>query len=76
MTVLPDGVYDAFVIDAEPVAGPDAGLRLELTVIAGAHKGEVVAVTATGLDREALDVVGLPATLVVDDGAPAVTIDD
>jgi hypothetical protein len=70
--VLPDGRYDAFVIDAT-VEGDTA--RLELTVIAGPHKGEVVAVVATGLGRDEIDLVGVPATVTVDGGAPVVAIE-
>jgi hypothetical protein len=72
MTVLPDGRYDAFVIDAEAAAD---GVRLELTIVAGEHKGEVVSVSAAGLDRGEIDLMGLPATLVVEGGAPTVTMD-
>jgi hypothetical protein len=78
MTALPDGRYDAFVIDAESVIDADSGrgtLHLELTIVAGDHKGEVVPVSAAGLGRDEIDVIGLPATLVVDGGEPRVTLD-
>lgn len=71
--VLPDGRYDTLVIDAEPTAG--GGLRIELTVIAGERKGDVVAVTAAGLDRDPLDVMGVPATLTVAGGRPVVAME-
>jgi hypothetical protein len=70
--VLPDGRYDAFVIDA---TAEGAAMHLELTVVAGDHKGEVVTVAAAGLGRDEIDLVGLPATLVVAGGIPAVTIE-
>jgi hypothetical protein len=70
--MLDDGVYDAFVVDAE-VDG-DA-LRLDLTIISGPQKGEVVSVRAVGLDGDELDCLGLPATLTIADGAPSIALD-
>ena len=70
--VLPDGSYDALVIDA---TARDDALHLELTIVAGDRKGEVVTVSATGLDRDELDLMGLPATIVVTDGAPVVQLE-
>jgi hypothetical protein len=76
--MLDDGTYDAIVVDAEP--GPaDGAVRLELAIAAGPRKGELVGVTATGpayADRDPLDLLALPATIVVLDGTPTVTIDD
>lgn len=65
---LPDGTYDAFVIDAE-------GAALELTVVAGEHKGEVVRVSSTGPIPDPVEVIGMPATLTVAGGEPRVSID-
>jgi hypothetical protein len=79
--VLPDGTYDAFIIDATEDAGTDAddrdALRVDLTIIAGAHKGEVVTVTATYLASAAdpMDLLGMPATLTVAGGEPTVSVD-
>jgi hypothetical protein len=70
--VMPDGAYDAFVIDA---SADGAVMHLELTVIAGDLKGEVVTVAATGLDRDEIDLVGLPATITVTGGRPSVEIE-
>lgn len=71
--MLEDGVYDALVVDAE--ARGDGAVRVELTVLAGAHKGEVVAVTVTGLDRDPLDLLAVPATLTVAGGTPHVVLE-
>jgi hypothetical protein len=70
---LPDGAYDALVVDAT-----DAGdaLAIELTIIAGAHKGDVVAVRATGLDVDELELLGMPGTLHVEKGVPRFVIDE
>jgi hypothetical protein len=70
---LADGTYDAVVVDA--TASDDGSCRVELTLLAGPHKGEVVAVRARGLADEALDILGIPATLVVEAGTPSVTFE-
>lgn len=72
-SVLLDGTYDVFVVDAA-VDGDSA--TLELTVLAGEHKGEVVAVTAVGLGIDELDLLGMPGTLTVENGVPRVAIDE
>ena len=72
--MLADGSYDVIVVDAG--ASPDAGgLHLEVTILAGAHKGEVVAVRAVGTALDELDVLGMPGTLTVRDGAPSIVLD-
>jgi len=65
--VLEDGSYDAIVVDA--TVDGDV-VALDLTILDGPHKGEVVAVRATGLHVDELDVLGLPGTLVVENGVP------
>lgn len=76
--MLEDGTYDAFVVDAEadPSAtdGPPA-LHLELTILAGPHKGEVVSMRAAGLGVSEVDALGMPATLTVADGRPSLVLD-
>jgi hypothetical protein len=67
--VLPDGRYDALVVDAARVG---ESLRVELAIIAGDHKGEVVSVTALGIERDELDLLGVPATVTVAGGHPTV----
>src|SRR3546814_1317396 len=59
--MLPDGTYDVIVVDAE--AEGDDGLRLELTLLDGPHKGEVVSLRATGSGVDELDALGTPGTL-------------
>jgi hypothetical protein len=71
--VVPDGTYDAFVVDA--TALDDGSMALELTIVAGDHKGAVVELTATGLAGSDTDLLGMPATLTVTDGDPHVRID-
>ena len=72
VAVLPDGSFDAIVVDATR-DGPS--VHIELTIIAGDRKGEVVTVAATGIDRDELDLLGVPATIVVRDGAPDVRLE-
>jgi hypothetical protein len=71
--MLPDGTYDVFVIDATP-DGP-GGLRLEVTILAGEQKGEVVSVRAEGLGLDELDALGLPGTLTVGGGEPSLALE-
>jgi hypothetical protein len=71
--VLEDGTYDALVVDAAP--DPDGSCRVDLTLLDGAHKGEVVSFRTRGLGDEALDLLGVPATLVVEGGSPTVTFE-
>jgi hypothetical protein len=74
--VLDDGTYDAFVVDARiEGAGTDRLVHLELTIISGARKGEIVDITARGMRGEEFDLLGLPATITVDGGEPRVRID-
>ncbi len=77
---LPDGVYDTFVVWVDE--RDDDMLATDLTVIAGAHKGDVVCVVASrdttyagvgiGARADVLDLVGLPCTLHVDEGTPRI----
>ena len=71
---LPDGEYPAFVVDVEEDG--DVVVALELTILTGPHKGDVVRVAAAGLAGSFVDLVGMPATIAVTGGAPTVTIDD
>lgn len=77
---LPDGVYDAFVVWVDE--RDDDMLAVDLAVIAGAHKGDVVCVVASpdatraGLGvagrADVLDLVGVPCTLHVERGMPRI----
>ncbi|MET0903777.1 MAG: hypothetical protein ABWZ52_11100 [Acidimicrobiales bacterium] len=70
--MLPDGTYDVFVVDA--TADPPA-LHLEVTIVAGDHKGEVVAVRAEGLGVDELEALGTPGTLTVTAGEPVLVLE-
>ena len=61
--VLADGTYDAS--DGQPVT-------VELTIVVGPAKGEVVSLRASGFQGDPLDLLGVPATLTVAGGVPSV----
>jgi hypothetical protein len=70
--MVEDGTYDAVVVDAR---GDGSDLVLDLAIAAGARRGDVVTVRAQGLEREALDVLGVPAVLRVEGGVPSVALE-
>lgn len=70
--MLEDGDHDAIVVDATDE--DDGAVLLSLTLLAGEHKGRVVEVRATGLGREALDLLAEPCTIHVRGGEPTVTL--
>lgn len=72
--VLPDGSYEAIVVDADGDGEPDV-MVLSITVIAGEHKGQVVDVQAVQLQYDAIDLLAMPCVLVVQAGEPKVIFD-
>lgn len=72
--MLPDGTYDVFVVDVE-AEGPGDRLRLDLTILAGDQKGEVVSMRADGLGVSELDALGTPGTLTVAGGEPSLVLE-
>ena len=73
MDTLPDASYDAIVVDARD--NDDGSVTLELAISSGTQKGNTIDVRAAGLGRDAIDVLGLPVTLTVDNGNPTVRIE-
>ena len=74
MDHLADGTYDALVVDAS--AGDDGSIGVEITIVAGPAKGEVVALRTSDLGgTDPLDLLGVPATLTVRDGAPSLRLE-
>lgn len=72
--MLEDGTYDAIVVDADP--GAEAGtITVELAIAAGPHKGEVVSISMAAGERDPLDLLAVPATIVVADGRPSLTLE-
>ncbi len=73
MQPLPDGLYEAMVVDVSAI--PEGrGARLELALLAGEHKGEVVHVRSPGLDPDDLSVLGADARVSVVAGVPGVRL--
>jgi hypothetical protein len=68
--VLEDGIYDAIVFDADVDAS--GSVTVELTVLSGEHKGEVVSVRTGSWSGDPLDLLGIPATITVTAGSPSV----
>ncbi len=75
--MLDDGSYDALVVDAASGLADDgtALMHLDLTILGGEHKGEIVSLSATGMRGTEIDLLGMPATITVTDGRPDVRID-
>jgi hypothetical protein len=79
--VITDGTYDVFVVDATPLSdetdptSPVTGWHLELTILAGEHKGELVTLRAPTLRGIEFDLIGMPGTLAVAQGEPSFRID-
>ena len=74
--MIDDGTYDAFIVDAREDEENLRAISVELTITSGARKGEVVTVRATNVQRDAIALIGMPATLRVVDGKPHLTVDD
>jgi hypothetical protein len=72
-TPLPDGTYDALVVDTRE--NDDGSVAVDLTIIAGPAKGDVVTLRATELDGDPLDLLGVPATITVAGGEPSVRLE-
>ncbi len=70
--MLDDGTYDAVVVDATGDAGT---VMIDLAVLSGPHKGDVVTVRANGLAQDPLDLLALPATLTVARGEPSIQLE-
>jgi hypothetical protein len=76
--MIDDGTYDAFIVDAEEGIGDDGTelMHLSVTILSGTRRGDVVDIAAVRLGRSSIDLIGMPATLTVTDGAPSLSIDD
>ena len=70
--MLQDGTYDVFVVDADDDEGV---IRLELTILAGEQKGEVVNLASPNLQGEPALLLGTPGTLTVTDGVPSLRLE-
>jgi hypothetical protein len=73
VSALEDGIYDAIVVDA--VLRDDGTMTIEIALSSGQHRGDVVRVNATHVDRAWTDLLAMPVTLVVEDGEPRLMFD-
>lgn len=74
--ILEDGSYDAFIVDAREDEEISRAMHIEVAITSGARKGEVITMRATNMQRDAIALMGMPATLHVVDGQPRLVIDD
>lgn len=75
---LPDGEYPVLVIDVESGL-TDTGVavsHLEVTVLSGDHKGDVVSLSAVGLAGTFIELIGMPGTVSVASDSLRFTLDD
>jgi len=69
---LLDGRYDAFIVWAE---GRDDGkVAFDLTITTGHNRGDVITVIGPA-HGDPINLVGLPCTLIVENGTPTLEID-
>ena len=75
---LPDGDYPVLVIDVEEGMTDDGTSvsHLEVTVLAGEHKGAVIPLSAVGLVGSFIELIGLPGTVTVADALVSFALDD
>jgi hypothetical protein len=69
---VPDGTYDAIVVEARD--RPDGGTAIELTILSGPQKGQVLELQGQARG-DAIDLLGVPATVTVADGRPRVRLE-
>ncbi len=72
---LPDGRYEVLVVDAADVADADGARHVEVTLLEGDRKGDVIALSARGLDADPMDLLAAPGVLVVTAGEPELVLD-
>lgn len=73
MDPMPDGHYDVFIIDAAML--DETTMRVELALVTGDDKGDVIAIRGPRLAPDPVALLGLPGTLVVVDGVPTLRVD-
>ena len=71
---LDDGTYDGFIIDVDELA--EAMVRLDITILGGERKGDVIEIAVANLAADPLDLIGMPVTITVTGGHPTVSVDD
>ena len=77
---LPDGSYDVFVIDADQDPKDERTVVIEVTLLDGEHKGEVLALGCPASElvpggADPIELLGETGVLAVVDGAPRFQLD-
>ncbi len=73
MSELADGRYDVIVVDVETI--DESTIRIDLAMVQGDRRGEVIAIRGPSSQRDPLDLLGLPGVIVVDGGNPRLVIE-
>ena len=73
MHPMRDGSYDVFIVDAETI--DESTMRVEIAMVSGDDKGDVIAMRGPHLARDPIELLGLPGTLIVRDGVPRLEVD-
>ena len=73
MQAMPDGRYDVFIVDAKTI--DENTMRVEIAMVSGDDKGDVIAMRGPHLARDPIDLLGLPGTLIVRDGVPRLEVE-
>jgi len=68
--MIADGSYDVIVVDIKE--NDEELIHVEFAITSGARRGEMVTVMTSHLSPSPLDLLGRPATLFVDNGAPRI----
>ena len=77
---LPDGSYDVFIIDADHDPTDEGTVVIEVTLLDGEHKAEVLAVGCPASElvpggADPIELLGEIGVLAVVDGAPRFQLD-
>ena len=73
--MLADGSYEAMVIDSRDADDDPEVMILDVAIITGPAKGEVVEVRAVQLQYDAIDLLAMPCILTVTHGEPKLVFD-
>lgn len=73
MEAISDGTYDVIVVSADEAT--DGFIAIEIAFVSGAFKGASTTLRSSMSIDRALGMLGLPATLHVEEGRPRITMD-
>lgn len=73
MSQLPDGRYDVIVVDAETF--DETTIRIELAMVDGDARGDVIAIRGRRGASDPITLLGLPGVLVVENGVPSFSVE-